>query len=180
MAHFCTNCGAKIEDGMRFCPNCGAEDTYVAQGNGDAVFGDQPQSTYSAPPTEKTFDTPPAAENTYTTPPANDLYGEPPAAPVPPVPPVDPAPGAGQQNTYDAPPYSAAQPQQQDSGRKHLPGYGLSIAALIFGIIGGWLGLIFGIIALVKNKDNKDKGINIRSILGIVLWAVWFIVFITR
>lgn len=52
---------------------------------------------------------------------------------------------------------------------------GLSVCALIFGLLGGWLGLVLGIVALSK---NKDPGNRTRAIIGIVAWACWMIVYI--
>ncbi len=198
MPHFCSNCGSRMEDGVRFCSNCGAQDTYQIKVEDEGTF-EEPQSTYETPqltldetfgeaPSYPKMETPPGEpeipelklddspiiphnappqaepvqeQNTYTAPPYSQQ--------------ID---AAGQQNTYQTPPYTQQQPQMNANGKP--PGYGLSIASLIFGLLGGWLGLIFGIIALAKNKVLKDKGVQVRSILGIVFWAIWFIILLVK
>ena len=59
-------------------------------------------------------------------------------------------------------------PAQQES--KVIP-----ILALIFGLLGGWLGLLFGIIGLAKYKEKSNK---IMCIVGIVAWAIWLVIYI--
>jgi len=51
-------------------------------------------------------------------------------------------------------------------------GYVLSILAVIFGALGGWLGLLFGVIGLCLNKPG-DTGVQTRCIIGIALAGVW-------
>ena len=144
---------------MAFCANCGAKlddnARFCTECGTQTAYQVQGADTAAYSDTQTTF----TADNA------------PPAAPVPPVYNAQQAPGA-QQNTYNTPPYQTQQP----SNRKHPRGYGLSIASLIFGILGGFLGLIFGIVALVMNREAKDKGVNVRSILGIVFWVFWMIV----
>lgn len=50
-----------------------------------------------------------------------------------------------------------------------------AILALIFGALGGWLGLLFGIIGL-KNYTDTNK--RTMCYIGIGLWAVWMIIMI--
>ena len=50
----------------------------------------------------------------------------------------------------------------------------LSILAIIFGAFGGWLGLVFGIIGLIKNKEG-DLLNKILCILSIIIFFFWFI-----
>ncbi len=194
MSHFCSNCGSKMEDGVRFCSNCGAQDTYQIKVEDEGAYG-EPQSSYSAPELtlDETFGEVPSYPKVETTPSSADIpeltLDETPYSRT--TPPEQPAAaqqpqntytappytqqqeGAGQQNTYQTPPYTQQQPQMNANGKP--PGYGLSIASLIFGLLGGFLGLIFGIIALAKNRA-KDKGVQIRSILGIVFWVFWMII----
>lgn len=51
-------------------------------------------------------------------------------------------------------------------------GYVLSILAVVFGALGGWLGLLFGVIGLCLNKPG-DTGVQTRCIIGIALAGVW-------
>ena len=61
-------------------------------------------------------------------------------------------------------------PAQQES--KVIP-----ILSLIFGLLGGWLGLLFGIIGLTKCKEKGNKAM---CIIGIVAWAVWLTILIIQ
>ena len=46
---------------------------------------------------------------------------------------------------------------------------------IIFGSLGGWLGLIFGIIGLMKDKERKY---TIRYCIGLGLWTCWMVLYI--
>lgn len=61
-------------------------------------------------------------------------------------------------------------PQSSSSGAKVC-----GILSVVFGALGGWLGLVFGIICLAIDKDKKYR---ILGIVGISLFAVWIIIFI--
>lgn len=94
----------------------------------------------------------------------NNYNGQQPAyqpANVPPVPQQQYAPAAPA-----APAYAAAPVNDKWNG--------LAIAAFIFGLLGGLLGLIFGIIALNQIKKNGGKGKGL-AIAGIVLFIVWIV-----
>ena len=56
---------------------------------------------------------------------------------------------------------------------------GLGIAAIVFSVFGGWLGLILSIIGLCVYKTKKNKK-NCKIALGIcIAWVViWVIIFI--
>lgn len=47
------------------------------------------------------------------------------------------------------------------------------ILSLIFGALGGALGLIFGIVCIKKDKTGKYKPMGI---IGIVLFAIWVVI----
>lgn len=51
----------------------------------------------------------------------------------------------------------------------------LGILSIVFGALGGWLGLLFGIIGLCtyKKKENKQK-----CIIGMCLFAAWIVILI--
>ena len=49
----------------------------------------------------------------------------------------------------------------------------LGICAIIFSVLGGWLGLVFSIMGLTKYKSSKPRTM---CIIGIVLSAVWFVI----
>ena len=51
----------------------------------------------------------------------------------------------------------------------------IPLLALIFGLLGGWLGLLFGIIGLAKYKEKSNK---IMCIVGIVAWVIWLVIYI--
>ncbi|RNL75462.1 DUF4190 domain-containing protein [Nocardioides marmorisolisilvae] len=108
---------------------------------------------------------------------------QPPEDPTPPPPgdqtpppsyeqqwPVQPAPGAPWPQ-YGSP---YEQPQAPKSGTN-----GFAIAALIFGIIPiCFLGLIFGIVALVQTGKSGQKGKGL-AIAGIVLNVIWLVAGVT-
>lgn len=73
------------------------------------------------------------------------------------------------QNTY------AGQPADPSNARPQ--GYVLSILAVVFGALGGWLGLLFGILGLCQNKSG-DPGVKTRSIIGMVLFGIWIVILI--
>ncbi|MBR2507040.1 MAG: hypothetical protein IKB70_09130 [Bacilli bacterium] len=49
------------------------------------------------------------------------------------------------------------------------------ILAVVFGALGGWLGVLFGILNLVLDKTKKYRALGI---IGIVLFAVWIVIFL--
>jgi uncharacterized membrane protein YvbJ len=57
-------------------------------------------------------------------------------------------------------------------------GSGMGIAAIIFGALGGWLGLIFGIIGLVTYKLPQNRR-NCKIGIGLFLgWIVLYVILI--
>jgi len=49
----------------------------------------------------------------------------------------------------------------------------LSYCAMIFGILGGWLGLILGIVGLISNKDAANRK---RCKIGIGCFIGWVVI----
>jgi len=56
----------------------------------------------------------------------------------------------------------------------------LAILALIFGLLGGWLGIVFGFIALsqIKRTGEGGRGIAIVGIFAAFLWVIASIAFV--
>ena len=54
----------------------------------------------------------------------------------------------------------------------------LGILSIVFSILGGILGLIFGIICIVTDKEGKDKKYGYIGIGIFLFWIVLFILFI--
>ena len=52
------------------------------------------------------------------------------------------------------------------------PNCTFAVLSLIFGLLGGWLGLMFGIIGLTK---YKHEGKRAMCIIGIIAWAFWLV-----
>lgn len=52
---------------------------------------------------------------------------------------------------------------------------GLSVAALIFSILGGWLGLVLDIIGLCTLKDERNKR---RCKIGLGIVIAWVVIFV--
>lgn len=53
------------------------------------------------------------------------------------------------------------------------PGIGLGIAAMIFGFLGGVIGIILGIPSIVVGAKNKNTPAIIMGAIGIVLAVIW-------
>ena len=51
----------------------------------------------------------------------------------------------------------------------------LSVFALVFGLLGGWLGLVLGIIGLTIYKESGNRA---RCTFAIVAWFVWLVVYL--
>lgn len=51
----------------------------------------------------------------------------------------------------------------------------IGVLSLIFGIMGGWLGLLFGIIGLCKYKESGNRAM---CWIGIVIYSIWLIFYI--
>lgn len=109
---------------------------------------------------------------------------QPEGAGAPPPPPAYPAPYGTPPNPYGgqpAPAYPQAGPPQAPwSGYGYEPPAksgtnGFSIAALIFGIIPVcFLGIIFGVVALVQISKSRQKGKGL-AIAGLVLNVLWIV-----
>ena len=55
---------------------------------------------------------------------------------------------------------------------------GLSIAALIFSILGGWLGLILDIIGLCTLKDEKNRKRCKAGLIISICWVVAIVIYV--
>ena len=54
-------------------------------------------------------------------------------------------------------------------------GCAFAVLSLIFGLLGGWLGLLFGIIGLCKYKETGNRTM---CVIGIIAWVIWVVVLI--
>lgn len=52
---------------------------------------------------------------------------------------------------------------------------GLSVAALIFSILGGWLGLVLDIVGLCTLKEKKNRT---RCKIGLGIVVAWIVLFV--
>lgn len=146
----CKSCGQDVAENERFCSYCGqTNDAYI-----------NPMKAEEAPPVNNPGVNPnPYAGNTGNNPYQQNPYGNyPPQQPNGNYPPQQP------------PPYGYYPPVQQPVSSVY------AILALIFGALGGWFGLLFGIIGLTKYKGPEYSGKRVMCVIGIVLWAVWFVI----
>lgn len=67
--------------------------------------------------------------------------------------------------------YESSTPNKKSSDSCKVFG----ILSIVFGALGGWLGVLFGIIGLCKDKEKKYKTLYV---IGISLFAVWFVILI--
>ncbi|HPG91809.1 MAG TPA: hypothetical protein PK675_00180 [Clostridia bacterium] len=54
-------------------------------------------------------------------------------------------------------------------------GKALGVCAIVFGALGGWLGLILGIIGLSIYKERPNK---VNSAIGLGLFCLWAVIWI--
>lgn len=121
------------------------------------------------PPNDEQSPAPPPTP--YGHPPPEYTYGQDPYVPPPPPPP----PYDGTHNTGPAYPNPQSMPTVYYNPAPEGGTNGFAIAALIFGIIPiCFLGIIFGIVALVQTGKSGQKGKRL-AIAGIVLNVLWLI-----
>ncbi|GAA2701530.1 DUF4190 domain-containing protein [Actinoplanes palleronii] len=124
--------------------------------------GSDPTAAFGAPPTTPMYNAAPSyAAPSYETPAPPPPYGGYPQQPYPGQ--AYPQPG------YPGQPYPMYG-QQPDSGRTN----GFAIASLIFGILGGLLGIVFGLIALgqIPKRGDRGKGLAIAGLSLSIAWIV--------
>lgn len=68
---------------------------------------------------------------------------------------------------------SKALKQQNDIEASEKKAKTFGILSLVFGALGGWLGLVFGIICIKSDKTHKYR---VMGILGIVMFAIWIVI----
>lgn len=117
----------------------------------------------------------------YGTPPAGGASGyfpaaggAPPASPPPygPPPPGGPMPPGYAPPQYGPPPGYPYAPYPMRPVKTGTDGF--AVAALVFGILGGWLAFVFGGLALSRIKRSGQSGRGL-AIAGIVLACVWIV-----
>ena len=64
---------------------------------------------------------------------------------------------------------------QKNENNKTGPGLALGILSLVFGALGGWLGLLFGILCICLDKTKKYR---VLGVLGIILFILWIVILI--
>lgn len=90
--------------------------------------------------------------------------------------------GDSRQNYSEEPqdPYIATESQQHNTNVNQMvkseESWLYAILALIFGALGGWLGLLFGIIGLIRYKELNESGKRVMCGIGIGLWVFWIII----
>ena len=57
--------------------------------------------------------------------------------------------------------------------KKQEESSGLAVAALVFGILGGWLGIVLGAIGLKKYGEGTNRNM---CIAGIALSVIWILI----
>ena len=141
----CTCCGKELLSTDRFCPNCG-----------------QNNDSYVEPVKTEVVETPVVHQPINRVPINNQQY--------------DNNQNYNQNQNYNSN-YGQNNYQQQPVVvvQQGPEGSGFAIAALIFGLLGGWLGLLFGIIGLCKYKESGNRAM---CVVGIVAWIVWVVILI--
>jgi Domain of unknown function (DUF4190)/Septum formation len=103
----------------------------------------------------------------------SDPYAQPSSNP-PPQPPLGAQPGGPSLPGSGYPQYTGY-PPGPEFPRPAASTNGFAVAALVFGILGGLLGFVFGIIALVQIRRTGQKGTGL-AVTGLVLSALWLLV----
>lgn len=150
---YCTNCGAKLGDQYKFCPYCGHEvENDFAAPTPENVAAETPfDETQQAAPSQSIDDIYSNRSGEIVEEPSRDdidNYFN----------------GIGDENK--------AQPQQEQrySHNAKVVSPVFAILALVFGILGGWLGIVFGAIGISKYKKGPYRNM---SIAGLVLAIAW-------
>lgn len=63
---------------------------------------------------------------------------------------------------------------QETQAKRETKAY--AVLAIVFGILGGLLGLAMGIVGLLKYKGNGYKSERIMCWIGIILWGIWVVI----
>ncbi len=87
------------------------------------------------------------------------------------------AEGAQKQNV-NTPKYVQTYPTPQQPVVIATESSGLSIAALIFAILGGWLGLILSIIGVCTSKVKENKNRSKAALIISIIWIVIIVIII--
>ena len=104
----------------------------------------------------------------------SDPYAQPSSNP-PPHQPADGPPGGASVPGTEYPQYTGYPPGPECQRPAATSTNGFAVAALVFGILGGLLGFVFGIIALVQIRRTRQKGTGL-AVAGLVLSALWLLV----
>jgi endogenous inhibitor of DNA gyrase (YacG/DUF329 family) len=148
----CIHCGREVPEDSTYCPYCGnkadkAEDKIDLSDYGPHDQNGEPIRSHEE---EK--------------PSLND-YGQ-----------MDSSSSSNKENEYHDPRYGAS----NDNGNPTYPtamtmdtGRILGILSLVFGCLGGWIGIILGAIGLFK---SKDKGTRTMCIIGIILGLIMAVI----
>lgn len=80
--------------------------------------------------------------------------------------------------SYSDPQPIYVQPTSQSTSESNSTYHVLSILALVFSILGGWLGLVFAIIGLANDKNKQDRTLCWVSLGIFFVWVILYIVWI--
>ena len=169
---YCANCGAAIDDQVRFCPECGMkqEETAAAADSQKDVPVEQPKGTETGYKNEQ----PPAPPTN--TPPTQSSYAPPPAPPAAPV----GNNGYWQGGVSASMQYSYPQPQPKPkSNGLAIAGFVVSLCTILFiavpviGLIMSLIGLGLSIAGMVV--ANRNEGAVGMAVAGLVLSIIFLI-----
>ena len=142
----CTCCGKEISSSDRFCPYCGQNNENYVEAVENTVHESQPRNNEYAGYRDMEQKFQ-NSQNNY-----SNRSGQ-----------VEQPSTIFVQNSYNI--------NTNDDSESAA----LSVLALVFGLLGGTIALVFGIIGLCNNKKPANRA---RCVIGIIAWAVWVIVYI--
>lgn len=188
----CQKCGTSFENGVRFCYNCGApvepnqdlgQDTFKVETQqiqkepytGNQQYSYQNNQPYNNSPYNQPYNSQPYKSQPYKSQPYNGQ----PYSNQPPY-------FNGQTSTSGTPRRCKACktvfhegnlcPKCNSTNVDYNPDLWMGILALVFGVLGGWLGLLFGIFGIKSANQTGNKKLKIMCIIAIPVCIIAMII----
>lgn len=169
----CSNCGKVYNDGSKFCVSCGGE-IIEKESINNAAQNDQGVNNYQNTMNQgQQFNAPNGGMN-QTNPQMNSAFGQPNYY--------------GSQGNNEVqkcrckncktvfPSNMGACPNCNSNNIDYKPDLWMGILSLVFGVLGGWLGIVFGILGIRSANKTGYKQLKTMSIVGLIVCVISMIV----